>query len=237
MNPPNRSNPANAALAIFVKTPGLSNIKTRLAADIGQDRAEEFYRLAVEAIQAVALAAQAQLDLTAYWAIAEEPGLEHSLWSRLDRIGQGPGGLGTRLHSVYHQLQQRHSEVLLIGADSPQLSLSVLRLALEVLEPQRTDCIAFPFTLGRTTDGGYYLFGGRKPVALEIWEAVPYSVETTAREFSRLLQPNGGIYELPVLCDVDLADDLRQLGQPGQEDSELLPEQVRVMEWAAKQSP
>ena len=49
------SDPA-AALAIFVKTPGLSRIKTRLAAGVGDELAAEFYRLAVEAILAVAQA-------------------------------------------------------------------------------------------------------------------------------------------------------------------------------------
>ncbi len=234
MNPPKCSNRTNAALAIFVKTPGLSSIKTRLAAMIGRHRAEEFYHLAVEAIQAVAVAAQTQLGWTAYWAVAEEAGLQLPMWEKLDRISQGTGGLGTRLSAVYQQLQRRHSEVFFIGADSPQLTVAILRSAIDALRLCQTDGVNYPFALGRTTDGGYYLFGGRQPVSRQIWEAVPYSVETTAQEFSRLLQPSGPIYELPVLCDVDTAEDLRQLGQFCDENQDLLPAQIRVIEWAAK---
>jgi glycosyltransferase A (GT-A) superfamily protein (DUF2064 family) len=49
------------ALAIFVKTPGLSPVKTRLAEGIGQARAEAFYRLAVDAVAEVALATEPKL--------------------------------------------------------------------------------------------------------------------------------------------------------------------------------
>lgn len=227
----------DSALAIFVKTPGLSTIKTRLAADIGPARALEFYGLAIEAIQAVAVATEAQLGLTAYWAVAEEDGLQHPMWSGLQRIGQGTGGLGTRLHTVYHQLRQRHSRVLLIGADSPQLSITILRSALNSLDSQQSGRTATQFALGRSTDGGYYLFGGREPVPQEIWEAVPYSVETTAAEFIRLLEPLGTISELPDLCDVDTIGDLRRLGQISCTDPDLLPEQIRVIEWAAAAMP
>lgn len=223
----------DSALAIFVKTPGLSTIKTRLAADIGSARALEFYGLAIEAIQAVAVAAEGRLGLTAYWAIAEEEGLQHPMWSRLKRIGQGTGGLGTRLHTVYQQLRRRHSRVLLIGADSPQLSIPILRSALAALDPQQSNKNATPFVLGRSTDGGYYLFGGRQPVPQEVWEAVPYSVESTAAEFSRHLEPLGTISELPVLCDVDTVRDLRRLGQISYTGPDLLPEQIRVIEWSA----
>lgn len=224
----------HAALAIFVKTPGLSSIKTRLAASISRERAEEFYRLAVDAIGAVALAAQTRLDLKAYWAVAEESGLQHPIWSGLGRIGQGTGGLGTRLHTVYSELRQRHREVLLIGADSPQLTVAGLRSAIAALQPHQIEDAASDFVLGRTMDGGYYLFGGRVPVSQEIWESVSYSVETTAREFASLLRPIGSIHELPVLCDVDTADDLQRIGQLSRSDPELLPKQVHVLEWAAR---
>lgn len=233
---PDRSYQTDAALAIFVKTPGLSSIKTRLAASIGQERAEEFYRLAVEAIRAVAMAAHAQFGLKPYWAVAEEHGLEHPMWSGLDQIRQGTGDLGTRLHTVYSELQQRHREVLLIGADSPQLPVAALRSAIATLQPSRIDDAGSDFVLGRTTDGGYYLFGGRRPVSQEIWEAVPYSVESTAEEFSRLLMPLGTIHELPALCDVDTVADLQRLGQLRDLNLDLLPEQVQVIEWAARQS-
>lgn len=231
MNPsdmPTSTSSPPGALAIFVKTPGLSGVKTRLAVGIGADRAAEFYRLAVESVRAVARNAGFHLRVTPYWAVAEEAGMNHPTWSDLDRIGQGEGGLGTRLHAVYRQLLEKHSFVLLIGADSPQLDVGLLRRAVDEL--RHAD--SAPFILGRTEDGGYYLFGGRQHVSREIFEAVPYSVATTAVEFARHLQPLGTIQELPHLCDVDTIADLVQLGQYSPNHPALLPEQIQVIEWA-----
>ncbi len=68
----------SASLAIFVKTPGYSPVKTRLAASIGQRRAEQFHRLAAAAVAAVAKAAMPAV--TPYWAIAERDALHDPLW-------------------------------------------------------------------------------------------------------------------------------------------------------------
>ena len=58
----------SCAAAIFVKTPGLSPLKTRLATGIGAAAATDWYRLAARATAA----AVAQLpNLVAYWAVAE----------------------------------------------------------------------------------------------------------------------------------------------------------------------
>ena len=237
MDPSHAPSPASAphgALAIFVKTPGLSSVKTRLAAGIGAELAAEFYRLAVEAVRALARNAGSELGLIPYWAVAEEAGLNHPAWSDLDRIWQGEGGLGTRLHTVYQQLLEKHAAVLLIGADSPQLDGGLLRSAVTELHRDGSVGGAAPFVLGRTDDGGYYLFGGRQPVSREIFETVPYSVATTADAFARHLRPLGAIHELPRLCDVDTVADLIELGQYHSTRPVLLPEQIRVIEWAKK---
>ncbi|MDQ3495902.1 MAG: hypothetical protein M3485_10390, partial [Pseudomonadota bacterium] len=69
-------------LAIFVKTPGHSPLKTRLAAGIGRESAERFHRLAAEAVAAVARAAQATPPgLATAWAVAEDSALDDALWS------------------------------------------------------------------------------------------------------------------------------------------------------------
>ncbi len=88
------------AVAIFVKTPGLSPVKTRLAQGIG----------------------------TAH-ATAEQGGLAHPAWSAFPTLWQGDGELGTRLDRVYAALLARHGSVLLTGADAPQVTPALLRAA------------------------------------------------------------------------------------------------------------
>lgn len=227
----------SGALAIFVKTPGLSNIKTRLASKLGASQTAEFYELAVSAIQAVAVAADQSAralggpGLVPYWAVAESEGLDAPRWSRFARIDQGTGGLGSRLHNVYRQLLKRHAFVLLIGADSPQMSVEVLRTSCEALSKSRPPDQTI-FILGRTDDGGYYLFGGNRPLPRDVWESVDYSVETTAEEFARGLAPLGEIQELPISFDVDIIEDLRRLAELDDTCATLLPEQRRVITWA-----
>jgi hypothetical protein len=79
-------------IAIFVKTPGLSPVKTRLAAAIGEKRALEFYRLAIEAVREVVSAS----GLQACWAVAEET----ADWTGFPVIFQGEGALGTIMSTV-----------------------------------------------------------------------------------------------------------------------------------------
>eukprot|EP01037_Dinobryon_pediforme_P001467 gene1467-1488_t len=183
------------ALAIFVKTPGLSPVKTRLAAGIGAARAEAFYRLAVAAVAEVALGTVPAL--TPYWAVAEEAGLGHPMWSGFATVSQGEGGLGDRLDHVYRTLQARHGSALLIGADAPQVSVSLLMQAASA-------CL--PFAMGRAEDGGFWVFGGAQSIDGSVWRGVAYSQDDTADRLIAALDVPVGM--LPVLRDVDWAADL-----------------------------
>jgi len=64
-------------IAIFVKTPGLSPIKTRLAAHVGIERALEIYRASIDCVRASVDLACSRVELSAYWAVAEPEGMAH----------------------------------------------------------------------------------------------------------------------------------------------------------------
>ena len=204
------------ALAIFVKTPGLSPIKTRLAAGIGPAAAAEFYTLAVQTVAEVAAAS----SLAPYWAVAESEGPQHPRWAGCPTVAQGEGGLGARLDHVFRTLQARHGSVLLIGADSPQTTPALLRDA-------ATRCA--PFVMGRAEDGGFWLFGGNRPIAASVWTNVPYSVPDTA---DRLLHElAGGVAFVATQHDVDVAADLDALQTGLEALATLLPGQIALLQW------
>jgi rSAM/selenodomain-associated transferase 1 len=192
------------ALAIFVKTPGHSPIKTRLAASIGAPAAIEFHRVAAGAVAEVAQSAGTGLQ--AYWAVAERAALEDPLWQDLPRLWQGDGGLGARLQRVYATLLARHGRVLLVGADAPQLTRELLLQACDALNRPAT-----PWVIGEARDGGFWLFGGRVPIAAAVWQGVRYSQADTAAQLRAALHPAGTIANLPALTDVDEAADLDAL--------------------------
>lgn len=216
-------------LAIFVKTPGHSPIKTRLAATIGKDAALEFHGLSARAVAEVACAAQASgADLEPYWAIAEHHAMSDPRWCDLSRLWQGEGALGERLYRIYARLHATHERVLLLGADAPQVTPELLRRA--------CDCLSEPatcFVLGEAHDGGFWLFGGRLPIGREVWCSVRYSCAETAAQLRDALQPPGVIGALPTLTDVDEAVDLDALDGELAGLPMLLPAQRALLCWIA----
>ena len=219
-----------AAIAVFVKTPGQSPVKTRLATGIGRMAAEEFYRLSVAAVERAVTSLAASADIAVYWAVAEETGLNDLRWRRFPRVFQGPGNLGDRLNHVFESVQERHPTVLAIGADSPQITPRLIRSALDCLSSKQGSCA---HVLGRCYDGGFYLVGTKAEVPRRAWLEVSYSTSETAERLADQLAALGAIEELPSLTDVDQVEDLSRLYDELGEVSEPSREQLALMDWIA----
>ncbi|MFT4553106.1 MAG: glycosyltransferase A (GT-A) superfamily protein (DUF2064 family) [Chlamydiales bacterium] len=213
------------AVAIFVKTPGLSPVKSRLAASIGKGKAEAFYLLSVQASEAVVLSAKALLNnrLHPYFAVAEKEAVNLPIWKNLTAMHSGEGGLGLRLDYVYSTLLKKHQSVLLIGADSPQITPDIIVQAHGMLKQSSS------FIFGGAHDGGFYLFGGSKPVSKEIWSDVTYSSEKTLEQMVQNFSAIGEITYLKPLSDVDIESDINILEH--EFSSPLLPPQKKLKEW------
>ena len=188
----------NVAIAIFVKTPGLSPLKTRLAATIGREKAVDFYRLSLQSISSTL----SKVNVTPYWAVGELEGLDDPLWQEFNKLHTGDGDLGDRQSHVYHDLLKTHDAVLLIGGDSPQLSTKTINKAIKQLEHQ-------DFVIGPADDGGYYLLGGRQKIEAKVWAETPWSHEKTRETLVKKLVSKP--YELEVLTDVDTEEDLKKM--------------------------
>lgn len=210
--------------AIFVKTPGLSPIKTRLASDIGRELAEEFHLRACRA-SAQVLSAVAP-SVVPYWAVAEESAVE-AKWKGFPGIWQGEGGLAERLAFIYTSLQKRHGAALLLGADTPQITPYALKRVLDLIEQAESR-----FVIGPAADGGFWVFAGRRPVAKEIWASVTYSQARTCAQLAAALAVGGAshIYTEP-LRDVDCLEDMRALHGALQRLMEPLTEQLALANW------
>lgn len=208
-------------LAIFVKTPGYSQVKTRLAADIGTEAATEFYSLSAAAVAAVVRAAAEALR--SYWAVAEAEALGDPAWSDLPCLAQGTGDLGSRMRTVCDTLLATHGRALLLGADAPQIQVTDLRDAVVALE-------AHDYVLGPAADGGFWLFGTRAPVPDMAWVSTPWSRPDTAERFVAGLR-SGSVARLRTLRDADTADDLPPLLAALDALPDLLPEQLHLNEW------
>ncbi|MEO6064251.1 MAG: DUF2064 domain-containing protein [Lysobacterales bacterium] len=215
------------ALAIFVKTPGHSSVKSRLAAECGERYATDWYRHASAAVASVARAAHAGYGVTAYWAVAEPDALVE--WTDLPVIGQGEGSLGERMACVHSQLVARHGFGLLIGADAPQVTVELLGEAFTWLAATSPR-----LALGPARDGGFWLFGGNVAPTSANWLAVQYSAANTARDLQHSMRGVGEWLTLKTLSDVDIVSDLDIVHR----DLQALPtptiEQCALLHWMRK---
>lgn len=209
--------------AVFVKTPGQSPLKTRLAAEIGLSRALEFYNLSIHAVQEVL---QSTSFVYPYWSVAEGERC-FDKWRGMKAIDQGQGDLGHRLDYVYRKLNSSSYRVLL-GADAPQISQALLQEA-------NIKAKDFDFVIGPAADGGFYLFLGKTDIPTDVWCSVTYSEDSTTRTLISRLEKYGTVGLLPSLTDVDYMKDLHSLhSELGSLGSLMTKKQEILFQWLQK---
>lgn len=221
------------AIALFVKTPGLSPIKTRLAAKIGNDRAEQFHWLAARSTAAIINATECSVAVQGYYAVAEEIAVTNEIWREMPCLWQGEGGLGERMRHVYRYLLQNHDFVVLVGADIPQMTVADLAHASNWLAREGQARFAF----GPSLDGGFWLFGGNGPLSDNLWTDVEYSTAETGMQFFRAVKPWGEVQTQRTLQDVDESSDLLILYKALQALTSPMPEQVQLMRFLEALTP
>ncbi len=220
----------SGGIAIFVKTPGLSPLKTRLAAGIGRPRAETLHLLSAEAVASVAREAALRSGFTVYWAVAEGLDETAATWADLPRLAQGEGGLGERMHSIFQCLLRRHGRALLLGADVPQMRASALLHACDWLTGQAPRLV-----LGPAADGGFWSFGGNVAPPAAAWLRPEYGSARATCQFEARLPRSARLLRLPALHDIDRLDDLPPAFSALAMLPEPTPAQQRLREWIEDQ--
>lgn len=193
----------SSSLAIMVKTPGLSPVKSRLWPGMGRSEAEALYLSSAHAVASVAQQAGHSFGIRPYWAVAEAAALQTGAWPEFPRLPQGAGGLGERMAHVYRQLRKKHSAAILVGGDAPQLTASALGKAADWLSSGDARLV-----IGRAPDGGFWLFGGNTDLTDHAWTKVSYGAPDTAERFIQAMEGAGCWMELEPLRDIDTVADL-----------------------------
>ncbi len=164
----------SCGIGIFVKTPSLSPVKTRLWPGLGRSCSEALYLVSAEAVASVAETARRGANLQPYWAVAEAAAMQSDAWADLPHLSQGVGSLGERMAQVYRMLRLRHHSAILIGADTPQLVPEALERAAHWLASVESRLV-----IGRAHDGGFWLFGGNVALPDRAWLSAQYSTTDT----------------------------------------------------------
>lgn len=205
------------AWAVFVNTPELSPVKTALASEVGLTKARSFYEWSVARTeQTVSSLTLEHPNVIPYWAVAEGMGMANSRWRNWRRVNQGEGSLGERIHAVYSQLLVSYDRVVMFGVDSPQIGSDELGNAVTTMEssPKR-------FLLGRTENGGFYLFAGGEPVSGKLWSSVPWEGADTALALAAAIGENEFEF-MPTNFQVETKSELLRL-------SSTMPEAARFL--------
>ena len=195
--------PSGAHLLVFARVPALGQVKTRLAAGVGDTAALAIYHELV----GITRAAIAEVGVpTTVWlagtAGPEPTAAEAHGWAELTACSQHTGDLGQRMTAAFAAAFAAGAErVAIIGTDCPGLRAAHLTEAFALLT--QNDVV-----LGPATDGGYYLLGLRQPQP-ELFQHKAWSTATVLADTVADAQRLGcRVALLPELHDVDTADDL-----------------------------
>lgn len=189
-----------AALAVLLKAPVAGAVKTRLAAEIGAEKARQVYRQLVER-QVRALPGGHRTVI--YF---DPPDAEPEMRAWLGPLAETPlafhpqcaGDLGARLTEAFdHAFRDAGTEkVIALGGDCPALDSALLREADAALN--HADVV-----IGPALDGGYYLIGLRAPQPV-LFKDIAWSTAVVLEQTRHRIRTCGLLaIELSVASDVD----------------------------------
>ncbi len=188
---------------MFVKAPVRGQVKSRLAAALGEDTALELYRnFALDMLHAMDGAGIPSIIFF------HPPDAENEVasWLGKQRSYQKQHGtdVGERMEEAFRRVFSRGcSRAILVGRDLPDLPGGLLIDALNAL----TDHDA---VIGPAEDGGYYLIGFRSDSFLpEVFHGIHWSTDSVFRTTINLLgRENRTVYRMHPWRDVDTIQDL-----------------------------
>lgn len=197
---------AERTVLLFVKLPEPGKVKSRLARDIGGERALRLYECMVRDTLDMLHGAKIPFRIVfdppqASEAMRKWLGKSHSFQP------QTGDDLGERMESAFQAVfDEGAREAVLIGSDIPGLTASLVSEAFGAFG--RHDAV-----IGPANDGGYYLIGFRNSsFTRSIFHAMPWSTGSVFQEtLERLRNSARKVFVLPECIDVDTRDDLRTL--------------------------
>lgn len=199
--------PPPQRLLVFARLPEHGAVKTRLAAEIGDDRALAVYSAMLRDALASIGESKEGTEVEVMWAPtegADSDSLSRAFGSRSLAMQTGTT-LGDRLSMAFSErfFFHRTERIIAVGVDDPTLPRPLIDAAFALLE-------SCDWVLGPARDGGYYLIGCRGPAfdndAFQDIEWGTPSVFSATVAKIRGWQRNLAV--LPMRSDIDTAADL-----------------------------
>ncbi|MDP4284757.1 MAG: TIGR04282 family arsenosugar biosynthesis glycosyltransferase [Bacteroidota bacterium] len=190
------------AVLIFVKNLIPGQVKTRLAATIGNEAALNIYGELLQHTNHITQSLDAA-KIVFYSSYIEE----HDYWHIKDfkkQIQEG-NDLGERMqHAFTSAFEEGYEKAVIMGSDCPGINEEIIKSAFVTLN--KCDV-----AIGPASDGGYYLLGMKKLHA-GLFKDVEWSTDVVlSQTIDRCRRSDLSYILLPVLDDVDEEKDLKYM--------------------------
>lgn len=186
-------------LLIFIKNPIPGKVKTRLAKDLGNEKAVEYYSKLLMITREASEKSKADKWLCYGDFINEQDDWNTDTFAK--KLQQGES-LGDRMKLFFKKgFNEGYQRIVIIGSDCPDLVTEDLENAFDILKEKHA-------VIGPANDGGYYLLGISKDV--DLFSNKEWSTESvyedTLKDFEKL---SLSYAELTVKIDLDTIEDLK----------------------------
>lgn len=191
----------NQALIIFAKNLIYGQVKTRLAATIGNNMAMAVYRNLLQ--HTASVTSYLPLEKIVFYsnAVEEQDVWNIKLYKKQLQVGDD---LGARMQNAFaYAFGQGNREVAIIGTDCLDLTSALIMNAFARLRN-------YDVVIGPASDGGYYLLA-IKQMNLQLFQNITWSTHEVLKQTLAICnQQNLSVYQLPELSDIDNENDLTE---------------------------
>lgn len=194
------------SLIVFVKSPETGRVKSRLAADIGEEKARRLYMRFVEDL--LDSLDKGDHCLKIFFHPPDQQSVL-SKWLGRERSYEPQKGddLGERMKRAFEKcFSDGFEAAILIGCDIPDLTGEIIKEGFAAL--RSSDVV-----IGPSHDGGYYLIGFRSGTFLpEVFTGISWGTDGVLKSTREILENNGlRLSLLPLWRDIDTYEDLTAL--------------------------
>ena len=185
-------------LIIFTKNPVKGKVKTRLAKDLGDDKALKVYKLLLA--HSYKVTSVLRVVKHVYYSKKID---SNDQWSNGDfekRLQQG-GDLGEKMENAFLEgFEEGYKRIVIIGTDLYELKTEDIEMAFSHL-------INNDYVLGPANDGGYYLLG-MNSLNSEVFKNKAWSTSSVLRDTLKDME-GSKIKLLSSQNDIDVLDDIK----------------------------
>ncbi len=185
-------------LLIFTKNPVAGKVKTRLAKDLGDEKALKIYKFLLD--HSVAFTTPVKAEKQVYYSDSVNP---DDIWDNdvFLKNKQSGNDLGERMHNAFNDgFEKDYKRIIIIGSDMYDIDSEVIESAFRELK-------SHDYVIGPAADGGYYLLG-MKNLNSEVFKNKNWGTSSVLEDTLKDLEDKN-VKLLETRNDVDVLDDIK----------------------------